>query len=68
MSTPGLVTIMMPVLNGELFLPHALESLMAQDYPLFEIVILDNQSTDRTQEISQDFARVTDISDPQIYP
>ena len=57
MSTPGLVTIMMPVLNGELFLPHALESLMAQDYPLFEIVILDNQSTDRTQEISQDFAR-----------
>ena len=46
MKTPGLVTIMVPVLNGELFLPLALESLLAQDYSQFEVVILDNQSTD----------------------
>jgi glycosyltransferase involved in cell wall biosynthesis len=51
MTKQGLVTIMMPVLNGELFLPFALDSLLAQDYPHFEIVILDNQSTDRTGEI-----------------
>lgn len=57
MKRPGLVTIMVPVLNGELFLPLALESLLAQDYPHFEIVILDNQSTDRTAEICREYAR-----------
>lgn len=57
MKTPGLVTIMVPVLNGELFLPLALDSLLAQDYPQFEIVILDNQSTDRTAEICREYER-----------
>jgi len=57
MKTPGLVTIMVPVLNGELFLPLALDSLLAQDYPQFEIVILDNQSTDRTPEICRQYER-----------
>ena len=57
MKTPGLVTIMVPVLNGELFLPLALDSLLAQDYPQFEIVILDNQSTDRTAEICREYGR-----------
>ena len=57
MKVPGLVTIMVPVLNGELFLPLALDSLLAQDYPQFEIVILDNQSTDRTAEICHEYER-----------
>src|SRR2546426_11432502 len=47
----GLVTLMMPVLNGELFLSHALESLLAQDYKKFELIVLDDGSTDRTPEI-----------------
>jgi len=51
MRKSGLVSILMPVMNGELFLPFALDSLLAQNYPLFEIIILDNQSTDRTEEI-----------------
>ncbi|OLC96871.1 MAG: hypothetical protein AUH86_08720 [Acidobacteria bacterium 13_1_40CM_4_58_4] len=54
---PGLVTIMMPVLNGELFLPFALDSLLSQAYESFEIVILDNQSTDRTPDICREYAR-----------
>lgn len=57
MIIPGLVTIMVPVLNGELFLPLALDSLLAQDYSRFEIVILDNQSTDRTAEICREYER-----------
>lgn len=57
MKVPGLVTIMVPVLNGELFLPLALDSLLAQDYPQFEIVVLDNQSTDRTAEICREYKR-----------
>ena len=57
MKKSGLVTIMVPVLNGELFLPLALDSLLAQDYPHFEVIILDNQSTDRTGEICRDYER-----------
>ncbi|GAB4507067.1 MAG: hypothetical protein Tsb0026_01140 [Sulfuricaulis sp.] len=52
----GLVSIMMPVMNGELFLEEALKSLLAQDYSNFELVILDNMSTDRTPLICREFA------------
>ena len=47
---------MMPVMNGELFLPQALQSLLAQDYKDFELIILDNMSTDRTPAICEEFA------------
>jgi glycosyltransferase involved in cell wall biosynthesis len=45
------VTAIMPVYNGEEFLEPALESLLAQDYPRFEVVVCDDGSTDRTAEI-----------------
>lgn len=54
-STP-LVTIAMTVYNGERYLAQALESLLAQDFPDFELVILDNQSTDKTADICLTFA------------
>jgi glycosyltransferase involved in cell wall biosynthesis len=52
----GLVSILMPVLNGELFLRQALDTLLAQHYASFEIIILDNQSTDLTQDICREYA------------
>lgn len=57
-----LVSIMMPVLNGEYFLPRSLDSLLAQDYPHFEIIILDNLSTDNTPAICQQYTQ----KDPRI--
>lgn len=53
----GMVSILMPVLNGEIFLPQSLESLLAQEYRNFEIIILDNLSSDRTPVICRDYAR-----------
>ena len=50
MSLP-LVTAFMPVFNAEAFLAPALESLLAQDYEPFEVVVCDDGSTDRTAEI-----------------
>jgi glycosyltransferase involved in cell wall biosynthesis len=41
----------MPVFNGEKFLPQALDSLLSQTYTDFELVVSDNASTDRTEEI-----------------
>lgn len=51
-----LVSIGLPVLNGEKYLRTALDSLLAQDYPNFEIIISDNDSSDNTQEISESYA------------
>ena len=51
-----LVSIGMPVYNGADFLHSAFESLLAQDYDNFELIISDNHSTDSTQEICLDYA------------
>lgn len=50
------VTIGLPVYNGERYLAEALESLLAQSYTEFEVVISDNASIDRTEEICRSFA------------
>ena len=45
----------MPVFNGETFLRQALDSLLAQDYENFELIISDNASTDATPEICREY-------------
>jgi len=50
------VSIGLPVYNGERFLTETLDSLLAQTFENFELVISDNASTDRTQEICEDYA------------
>jgi glycosyltransferase involved in cell wall biosynthesis len=49
------LTIGLPVYNGEHFLAEALDSLLAQTYQDFELIISDNASTDRTAEICQEY-------------
>ena len=51
-----LVSIGMPVYNGDRYLRQALDSLLAQDYENFELIISDNASTDRTPLICQEYA------------
>lgn len=50
------VSIGLPVYNGEKYLPQAIESVLAQTYRDFELIISDNASTDRTQEICEAYA------------
>ncbi len=57
-----LVSIGMPVYNGERTLSAALASLVAQTHRDFELVISDNSSTDATPSICQSFA----ATDPRI--
>ena len=52
-----LVSVGMPVYNAEKTLRRAIESVLAQDYEHFELIISDNASTDATAEICQAFAR-----------
>src|ERR1700736_1527871 len=49
------VSIGMPVYNGENFLRQALSSLLAQDYPRFDLIISDNASDDGTEEICREY-------------
>ena len=51
-----LVTIGLPVYNGERFLAQALDSLLSQTFGDFELIVSDNASTDRTAEICEDYA------------
>jgi hypothetical protein len=46
MQTPPLISIALCTYNGERFLRGQVESLLAQDYPSFEIVAVDDASTD----------------------
>ena len=55
-DTRPLVSIGMPVYNGEKFLRRTLESLLAQDYDDFELIISDNASEDATQAICLEYA------------
>ena len=55
-STYPLVSIGLPVYNGERDLPRALDCLLTQDYDNFEIVISDNASNDGTRRICEEYA------------
>lgn len=54
------VTVGLPVFNGERYLAKAVESVLAQDLPDFELLIADNGSTDATYEIALGYARTDD--------
>ena len=49
------VSIGLPVYNGERFLSETIESVLAQTYTDFELIISDNGSTDHTKEICQEY-------------
>ena len=49
--TKPLVSILIPVFNGEKFLSKAIDSILAQTLKNFELIISDNHSTDSTQSI-----------------
>lgn len=56
MTESPLVTIGLPVFNSERYLKQSLDSLLAQTYADFVLVISDNASTDATPLICQQYA------------
>lgn len=50
------VTIGMPVYNGAKYIAEAIESILAQSFSDFELIIADNASTDETPKICRHYA------------
>jgi glycosyltransferase involved in cell wall biosynthesis len=57
MSKP-LVSVIIPVYNGAAYLREAIESALAQTYPLVEVVVIDDGSTDTSSAIALSFLSV----------
>jgi len=49
-------SVLVPARNEELNIGRCIKSLLDQDYPDFQVIVLDDNSTDRTWQILQEFA------------
>jgi glycosyltransferase involved in cell wall biosynthesis len=62
MSTGPRLTVGLPVYNGQKYLKRAIESILAQTYQDFVLIISDNGSKDETQKICEEYS----AADPRI--
>lgn len=51
------VSVVMTTYNGEKYIREQLDSIIAQTYPIYELIIQDDGSTDRTVEICREDAK-----------
>jgi glycosyltransferase involved in cell wall biosynthesis len=58
MTNDDLVSIGMPVYNGEKYLESSIRANLAQTYDNFELIISDNASQDKTESICRDYAQM----------
>ena len=56
------ISVLLPAFNAEKFLKESLESILNQTYTNFELIIINDGSSDRTQGI------IDAYSDPRIKP
>ncbi len=50
-----LISVVLPVYNGKLHLEEAIESILAQSFTNFELILIDDGSTDTSQKILREF-------------
>ena len=51
------VSVIIPVYNTERYLPQCLESVLGQSFQDFEVIVVNDGSTDRSVQIIQEFAQ-----------
>ena len=58
LSNNPLVSVILPVYNGEKYLDQAIESIFSQTYRPFEIILVDDGSTDNSREIASSYPEI----------
>lgn len=54
----GLVSVIVPVYNVEKYLSECIQSILDQSYPYFELLLIDDGSTDGSPAICDEFAQM----------
>lgn len=52
-----LITIIVPVYNGAMYMKRCLDSILNQTYPNYEVLIVNDGSTDATAEIAEEYVK-----------
>lgn len=63
-----MVSVIIPVYNGELYIGQAIESILSQSYKNTEIIVVDDGSTDNSAKIIKEFEQVKYIYQPNSGP
>lgn len=59
--TAPMISAVMPVFNGARYLKYAIESILAQTYRNFELIIVNDGSTDKSAELIGNYASCNEI-------
>lgn len=60
-ASPELVSIVIPVFNGERYLGEAIRAALDQDHPAVEVIVVDDGSTDATPAVVAGFPEVRSL-------
>ncbi|MCX5849630.1 MAG: glycosyltransferase family A protein [Deltaproteobacteria bacterium] len=65
MTENALISVIIPVYNGERYIAKAIKSVLAQEYKNIEIIAVNDGSTDGTEEVLRSYANVQYLYQPR---
>ena len=63
-----LISVILPVYNGEKYLNESIDSILNQQYKELEVIVVDDGSTDKSAEIVKSYTMVHYIYQPNQGP